>query len=98
MDVTTAAQSAGDTPGEPTAGVLDDVIGILAEMLERDPATITAESRLFDDLAFDSTGVLELLMHLEDHFGVEFDPFMIEPRDFETIGSVTEFVGKQLES
>lgn len=93
MDVTTAAQSAGDNPGDPTG----DVIGILAGMLERDPATITAESRLFDDLAFDSTGVLELLMRLEDHFGVEFDPFTIEPRDFETIGTVTEFVGKQLE-
>lgn len=96
MDATTAAQPAGDNTGKQAGDTTGEVIRILARILERDPAAITAESRLFDDLAFDSTGVLELLMHLEDHFGVEFDPFLIEPRDFETIGTVTEFVNKQL--
>jgi acyl carrier protein len=72
------------------------VIHVLAGMVRRDAASVQADTRLFDDLGFDSTAVLELLMQLEDEFGVEFDPYEVEPRDFETVGTVVEFVGKQL--
>lgn len=72
------------------------IIGILAELLHRDLAGIDADTRLFEDLGFDSTGVLELLMQLEDHFAVEFDPFQIEPRDFETVASVVRFTETQI--
>lgn len=80
-------------------GALDaDVIRILAGMVQREPQSISADTRLFDDLSFDSTAVLELLMQLEDEFGVEFDPYAVEPQDFETVGAVVSFVAKQLDT
>ncbi len=71
------------------------VIRALAQLLGRDAASIDAQSRLFEDLGFDSTGVLELLMQLETELGVEFDPETLEPNDFETVGSLVAYVAKE---
>jgi acyl carrier protein len=79
-----------------TADLTASVVGILSEMLPSKPAVIGEDTRLFEDLGFDSTNVLELLMQLEDHLGVEFDPYLIEPQDFATIASVVEFISRQV--
>ncbi|MFE7524847.1 acyl carrier protein [Kitasatospora sp. NPDC057542] len=71
-----------------TARVTDAVIKVLATVLNREPASIAPRTRLFDDLAFDSTSILELLMALEDELGVEFDPDVLEPEDFETVSAL----------
>ena len=42
----------------------------LAQQFELDPETITAETNLIDDLGADSLDVVELIMSLEDEFGV----------------------------
>jgi acyl carrier protein len=76
--------------------VAEDVIGTLATMLNREPGSISPGTRFFDDLGFDSTSILVLLMQLENDLGVEFDPETLEPEDLETIGSLVEFVTRQL--
>ena len=42
----------------------------LAQQFELDPETITADTNLIDDLGADSLDVVELIMSLEDEFGV----------------------------
>ena len=42
----------------------------LAKQFEIDPETITAETNIIDDLGADSLDVVELIMSLEDSFGI----------------------------
>jgi acyl carrier protein len=74
------------------------VINSLAQMLKQDPAGITTTTRFFEDLQFDSTSVLELLMELEIDLGVEFDVETLEPADFDTVGALVAYVARQSEA
>jgi len=49
---------------------LEKVKSLLAEQLNIKAETIKAESKIVDDLGADSLDVVELLMTLEDEFGV----------------------------
>ncbi|MCS1352492.1 acyl carrier protein [Mechercharimyces sp. CAU 1602] len=58
---------------------------------------ITEKTSLFDDLALDSTSVLELLMVLEDEVeGLYVDPETLEPHHFETVGSLATYIESHL--
>jgi len=72
--------------------VLAEVIRTVAAMVRLDPAVISAGTRFFQDLDFDSTNVLELLMHIEDDLGVEFDPDTFGTTGFETVGGLADHV------
>jgi len=80
------------------ADVETAVINSLAHMLKQDPAGITTSTRFFEDLQFDSTSVLELLMELEIDLGVEFDVETLEPTDFDTVGALVSYVTRQSEA
>ena len=43
---------------------------LLANQFEVDPETITIETSLIDDLGVDSLDVVEMIMALEDEYGV----------------------------
>jgi len=49
---------------------LDKVIATIAKQLGKKPETIKAEHRIVDDLGADSLDVIEMLMGLEDDYGV----------------------------
>lgn len=67
----------------------------LSAVLNREVAALTPESRLFEDLAMDSTSVIELLMSLEDTMGLEIDPDELGPEVFRTVGSLTGYIEAQ---
>jgi acyl carrier protein len=92
MEGTRAAAAPADGGGADVSG---EIIHALADMTASEPGSISRQTRIFDDLAFDSTSVLELLMQLEDTLGIEFDPFTLEPQDFETVGSLVDYVIRQ---
>ena len=48
----------------------EKVRNALAQQFELDPASITLETNLIDDLGADSLDVVELIMSLEDLFGI----------------------------
>ena len=50
--------------------IFDNVRNALAEQFEIDADSITAETNLIDDLGADSLDVVELIMSLEDRFGI----------------------------
>ena len=52
---------------------LEKVKELLAEHLEMDAAEIT-EATTFDDLGVDSLDAVEIMMEMEDEFGVEIKP------------------------
>ncbi len=47
------------------------VIELIAEQLDRNPSEITPEMSFADDLGADSLDLVELIMAVEDEFGIE---------------------------
>lgn len=80
------------------AKVTENFVDMLAEMVNREPGSISMDTRFFEDLGFDSTGILMLLMHIENHLGVEFDPDLLEPDHLETVGTLVEFIDRQMDA
>ncbi|MEU7822414.1 acyl carrier protein [Catellatospora sp. NPDC049133] len=87
-----------DSAQTPAGGVAGDLVGAIADMLDRDAASISPETRFFDDLGFDSTSILVLLTQIETKVGFEFDPDELEPQDLETVGALISFVDRQVGS
>ena len=53
--------------------IQQNVIEAVANQLEMDPADITGETSLTEDLKLDSLDFVEVCIALEDIYGVEFD-------------------------
>ena len=66
----------------------------LAEQMEIDIESITAETDIFDDLGADSLDAVELIMALEDEFNLTIEPEDIE--QLTTVGDVAELVDRLL--
>ena len=50
--------------------IFENVRDALAQQFEVDPESITMDTNLIDDLGADSLDVVELIMSLEDLFGI----------------------------
>ena len=70
--------------------ILEKLKEIVAEQLEIEAESITADTRLNEDLNADSLDVVEILMALEDEFGVDIHDEEIEK--MKTIGDVVNFI------
>ena len=64
----------------------------LAAQFEIDPEKITMETNLIDDLGADSLDVVELIMNLEDEFGVSISDE--EAVNLVTVQKIVEFLEK----
>lgn len=69
------------------AQVLDQLKAILLEAFEIDPARITPEASLFDDLDLDSIDAVDLAIKLQELTGKR-----IKPQDFKTIRTVGDVI------
>lgn len=69
----------------------------IASVLRCELHDVSDDTRLFDDLAFDSTSIMELLVRLEDRIGVVIDPEELNGCVFHTVGTITDYVTKNLE-
>ncbi len=70
--------------------VLEKIKEILASQLDADIDSMTAETRIAEDLGADSLDVVELLMSIEDEFSVEIPDEAIET--IKTIGDVVKYI------
>jgi acyl carrier protein len=70
--------------------VFDLVRGHLAEELEVDPVTIVEETRFKQDLDADSLDLYELVMELEDRYGISVSEE--QAARIETVGDAVSFV------
>ena len=79
--------------------VLAEVIATIGETLGiEDRATqFAAETLLLENLPeLDSMAIVELVLALEERFGIEIDDAQITGELFESVGSLAEFVDSQL--
>ena len=68
----------------------DKIKTILAEQLDADPDEMAMETNIAKDLGADSLDVVELLMSIEDEFGVEIPDEEVE--NIKTIGELVEYI------
>lgn len=75
--------------------MLDKIKEMVAENLGVDAATITEESSFKDDLGADSLDLFELVMALEEEFGIEIATEDLE--QIATVGDVIKYINDHKE-
>ncbi len=68
--------------------VRNKVIEIIAERLSKEKSIITDSSNVIADLGADSLDIAEIMMDLEDQFGVKLE----EDQDLKTIGDIVKYI------
>lgn len=69
---------------------MEKVKAILAEQFDVEEDKVTADTDLQEDLGADSLDVVDLLMSIEDEFGVEVPDDEIE--NIKTVGSLVSYI------
>ncbi len=69
---------------------LDKVKSLLANQLNIDESNIEESSKIIDDLGADSLDVVELLMVLEDEFGVSISDE--QALEIKTVGDIVKII------
>ena len=68
----------------------EELQAILARQLRKDPSQITPESAIKKDLGADSLDILQLLLRIEDDYGIAIpDEALL---NFNTVGDVMKFL------
>lgn len=75
--------------------VHEQVREILVERLDIDEADVTEDASLRDDLKADSLDLVELIMDLEERFGVKISDD--EAQSIGTVGEAVDFIVKAAE-
>lgn len=71
--------------------ILEKVKDLIADQLDvADKASITEGSSITDDLGADSLDVVDLVMALEDEFGVEIPEDEVE--NIKTVGDIIKYI------
>ena len=72
--------------------VFEKVKAIIAKKLGVDASTITLETRLAEDLGADSLDAVELIMAIEDEFGVQVDDE--NAQNIRKVGDIVSYLEK----
>lgn len=72
--------------------MFEKVKSVLAQQFELDPESITMDTNLIDDLSADSLDVVELIMSLEDEFGIAISDN--DAAQLYTVGRIVDYLEK----
>ncbi len=72
------------------AAILDKIKDVVADKLDADPSDVVDTASFMDDLGADSLDVVELIMGLEDEFGIEISDE--EAEGIRTVGDAVKFI------
>lgn len=73
--------------------MLDKLKEILSKVLpDVDMSAVTEDTKLIDDLGFDSLALMMMSMEIEDAFGFKFTEFV----RFETVGDVCKYLESKI--
>ena len=72
--------------------IFDNVRDALAQQFEVDPESITLDTSLIDDLGADSLDVVELIMSLEDMYGISISDE--DAAQLYTVRKIVEYLEK----
>ena len=70
--------------------VMEKIKAIIAEQLNIDESEIVPEAAFIDDLGADSLDIVELIMSMEEEFGMEIPEDDIE--SLSTVGAAVEYI------
>ncbi len=73
---------------------METIQAVIAEQLEIDVSQVTPEAEFVKDLGVDSLDVVELIMALEEKFGIEIPDEQAEK--IVNVGDVMRYIKKQL--
>lgn len=76
--------------------ILEKAKKIIAEQFNVEEDTISLETSFRDDLNADSLDLVELVMALEDEFGLEIDDENVE--NIETLGDAIDYIKNELDN
>lgn len=74
---------------------LERLISAIAEVLDLDESKINADSKFVEDLGADSLDILEIIMGIEEEFGIQVPTSAAE--NIVTVGDAFEAIKKELE-
>ena len=72
--------------------MFEKVKSVLAQQFELEPESITMDTNLIDDLGADSLDVVELIMSLEDEFGLSISDE--DASQLLTVGKIVDYLEK----
>ncbi|GBC76061.1 Acyl carrier protein [bacterium HR07] len=78
------------------ADIADQVRQIIAEQLMVDIEEVTDDASFIEDLGADSLDTVEMIMEIEDEFGIEIPDEDAEK--IQTVGKAIEYVKKKVEA
>ena len=70
--------------------IFDEIKDILAEQLDVNPDTIEMSSDLLSDLGADSLDAIDIVMSIEDQYGIEVPDSVIE--NMKTVEDIVNFI------
>ncbi len=68
----------------------EKITAILVEQLDADKDSMTLDTKIADDLGADSLDLVDLLMSIEDEFGITIPDEDVE--NIQTIGDLVEYI------
>ncbi|RVZ88607.1 acyl carrier protein [Helicobacter pylori] len=74
--------------------LFETIQAVIAEQLEIDVSQVTPEAKFVKDLGVDSLDIVELIMALEERFGIEI--FDEQAEKIVNVGDVMRYIEKQL--
>lgn len=70
--------------------VFNEVAEILVDQLDVEKDKVTMEASIIDDLGADSLDVVDLIMSLEEEFGIEIPDDQVE--NMKTVGDIVKYI------
>ncbi len=78
----------------PTVSLLEEITQIIVNQLGVDKTAIVPEAKFIDDLGADSLDIVELLMALEDEYGIEVPDEDAE--GMQTVGDIVRYIEERV--
>jgi len=76
--------------------VFEKIVDILSEQLDiENKNTITMDSELVDDLGADSLDSIDIVMSVEDEFGIEVPDEVIE--NMKTVADIVDYIESKMD-
>jgi acyl carrier protein len=76
--------------------VQDDVRGFIVEtFFVADPDEVTDDLSLIDSAIVDSTGMLDVILFLEERYAIRVEDHETTPANLETIGRIASYVDRK---
>lgn len=72
--------------------ILSQIKGIIAEQLDVSEDEVAPEKSFTDDLGADSLAIVELVLALEEEFGIKIPDDQVD--NIKTVGDAVEFISK----